>query len=95
MDAGREPGPLTTRPFVHPGGTLYINADASGGSVTAEYLDASGKPLAGVAASTKITGDHLRQAVSFSRGTDSRLQGKTIRLRLSAVDARLYSFWYR
>ena len=73
---------------------LYVNAEASGGSVVAEYLDASGKPLAGVAASAELAGDHLRAAVPFGNSTDDRLKGETLRLRLSATNGRLYSFWY-
>lgn len=92
MDAGPQQGSLTIRPFVHPGGSLFMNADAMEGAVRVEYLDASGRPLAENVISTKITGDHIRQTVPFPQGTDSRLQGTQVRLRLSAVDVKRTGF---
>ena len=94
LDAGRNPGTLTTQPFVHPGGTLFINTDASEGEISVEYLDAGGQPLSDVSAAVGIAGDHLRTAVLFGNTTDDLLKGKTIRLRVSMANAKLYSFWY-
>ena len=45
--AGREEGLLTTWPLRFDGGELWINADASRGSLQVEVLDLFGKPVPG------------------------------------------------
>jgi len=87
--AGRQPAWLLTRPFKLPGGSLHLNVDAADGLLRVTMVDRTGSA---VARSHPITGDHTRVPVAF----ESRLPpaGSTVRLRIEARRAKLFSYWF-
>jgi hypothetical protein len=88
-------GTMTTRPLVFLGDTLEINADAKGGSLRIEALDAEGKPIAGFAKDDcdPITADSVRHVASWKGEPDCHLlQGLPIRLRFHFDNAKLFAF---
>lgn len=96
MDAGDTAGTLTTRPLTFKGRHLFVNADADGGELRAEILDADGKALPTFAASdfTPVTTDRTLQPVKWKTSSDlTPLAGKTVRIRFHLTRGRLYSFW--
>ncbi len=94
LDAGTQPGHLLTKPFVHPGSDLYLNADVSNGSVVAQFLDAESRPLPNFPASEPISGEVLEHRVRFSEGQSASLAGRTVRLQLTLTRAKLFSVWF-
>ena len=95
IDAGTDAGTLTTKPLVFLGDTLVVNANAKGGSLVVEALDAKGKVIKGFAGGdcTPITTDSVRHVVTWKADTDCHLlQGRPIRLRFHLKNAKLYSF---
>ena len=90
LDAGDEEGVLVTKPFLCPGGNLYVNVDARGGSFSALLLGDGLEPNASV----PITDDRLRRCVEFATATNADLSGKPVRLKLTLRNAKLYSFWF-
>ncbi len=90
LAAGKEGGTLRTTPFICPGKTLRVNADArAGGELRIEALDETGKQLA---AAAPITGDQPWAEVRWPEGSFAALMGRRIALRFSLRGARLYSF---
>ena len=88
-------GTLTTRPLVFLGDTLVVNANAQGGSLVVEALDAKGKVIKGFAVGdcTPITTDSVRHVVNWQSKPDCHLlQGRPIKLRFHLKKAKLYSF---
>ena len=74
LDADRR-GTLLTRPFDLRGGRLFLNADASGGRIAAEVVDAlTGDPLPGLSGADCVPmgGDSLRgrRELGFRRRAD-------------------------
>ena len=95
VNAGEEKGTLTTKPLVFFGDTLVVNANAAGGSLTVEALDAEGKVIEGfgTADCTPITADSVRHVVTWKRDPDCHLlQARPIKLRFHLKNAKLYSF---
>ena len=97
LDAGKEPGELTTRPLSFTGSRLFINADvAKEGMVQVELLTRDGAPVAGYTAedAMPVTGDATKIPVSWD-DTDvvHVADGEHVRLRFRLRDAKLYSFW--
>ena len=90
LDAGVESGTLLTKPFVLAGTTLHVNVDAKGGELNVTVLDGDGQT---VAVAEPVTGDQPRAAVRWKSGDLDSVKGKTVSLRLSLRNARLYSFW--
>ncbi|MCC6489887.1 MAG: hypothetical protein IT364_20525 [Candidatus Hydrogenedentes bacterium] len=90
LDAGSTPGTLVTKPFTHPGTELHANADAHDGSIVAEFIRADGAPVA----SDAFTGDVLDGTLPFDAGKKSEMAGKSVRLKLTLTNARLYSLWF-
>lgn len=88
-------GTLTTRPLVFIGDTLEVNANATGGSIQVEALDADGNVIEGFAREdcTPLTTDSVRHVVTWRDDPDCHLiQATPIKLRFHIVDARLYAF---
>ncbi len=82
LDADESGGSVVTKPFVCPGGSLFLNADADAdreGRVEVEILSATGSVVSGYAASEAIAlrGDSIRHQVRW-RGRDDvdRLKGR-------------------
>lgn len=89
-------GEIVTRPLVFTGSHLFVNAECLFGDVSAEVLDAAGKPIAGFAAAdcrglTYV--DRTKAELVFAGGTLNALKGREIRLRFKLHCATLYSFW--
>ena len=98
MDAGREPGTLTTKLLRLQGNRVVINAVAPLGSVRVEMLDRNGKTIPGFAAGDcdPFTGDALRHVMTWSGAGDvSALAGQCVRLRFHLQSAALYSFAFQ
>jgi hypothetical protein len=96
-EAAAKPGELVTQRFVCDGDRLFINADAQEGSLTVEVLDAKGTPIKGFEATRPITTDTLADVssgwIQWKHESNLRsLKGKTIQLRFTLQNARLYSF---
>ncbi len=96
LQAGKEPGTVITRPFKLEGAKLQVNVDATAGQVKIELLDAAGKPIAGFSgeASRTCRGHNgLRLEPKWNDQRDlSPLKGRTVRLRFTMTNARLYAF---
>ena len=104
IDSGEQEGTLTTKPLIFEakevveGTKLVINAKAPRGSVVAEILDESDKPVSGFvkADCDSFRGDAIRHTVTWRGESDMReLAGKTVRLRFHLRNAKLYSFALR
>lgn len=97
IDAIYDKGTLTTKPFIFDGNRLWVNTDASEGSVSVSIIDAERRPIPGFGAreSTPLKGGAVRQLVSWGGNADVReLAGRPIRLKFSLENARLYAFWF-
>lgn len=97
LAAGDEAGALTTRPFVLEGPHLELNVAAQdGGTVRVELLDAAGRPIpefSGKHAVMAENVDSVRFRPNWSPHDDLKpLVGRTVRLRVSLRDARLFAF---
>jgi hypothetical protein len=89
-------GELITKPLQFAGKALFLNLSASQGQATVEIVDLDGAPISGFAQgdANPITGDAVRQPVSWKNGTNiSALAGKTARLKIHLKSAELYAFW--
>ena len=88
-------GTLTTRALLFLGDTLEVNADAEGGSIRVEALDADGNVIDGFAtdACTPLASDDVHHVLQWNGSDDCHLiQGRPIRLRFHLENARLFSF---
>ncbi len=97
--AGPETGELTTQAFRCDGDRLFVNADASRGSLTVEVLDESGAVMKGFEADDcrPINANTLAEGadgwVRWNGGDNLQaLQGKQIQLRFVLKNADLFSF---
>ncbi len=98
LKGGIEPGTVLSKPVQVDGGDLRANADAWRGSVRAELLDAaSGQSLPGFTMDDclALDGDEIDQPLRWkSKDNVSELNGKTVRVRFSVLNAELYAFWF-
>ena len=96
LEAGKNPGTVVTKPFKLEGRQLQVNVDAEKGWVKVELLDESGKRISGYSANAakRYRGvDKLRFSPQWKSGGDlSQLEGKTVKLKFSLQNAKLYSF---
>ena len=89
MDAPSRGATLVTRPLRFTvGDRLWVNANAGGGALAVELLDADGNVLA---ASEDWYGNATKAALLAGL---SSYAGRTVRLRFTARDAQLYAFWF-
>jgi len=96
MDAGLEPGTITTKPMVFSGNRLELNVKAKGW-MKAGILDENEKPVDGFAVEDgdAFEGDSVRKVVSWRNGADVRsLAGRPIRLKFELKDAKLFAFQF-
>ena len=96
MDAGAEPGTLTTRPLRFRGKHLLVNVAAPEGQLLVEVLDEQGQPIAPLDREhcRPVRADATRQAVAWEGANDlAAIAGKTVRLRFHLTRGSLYSFW--
>ena len=95
--AGREEGLLTTWPLTFDGEELWINADASQGSLRVEVMDLFGKPISGFSRRDcrVLQEDQVSWRVEWNGGRSLQELEKPLRLRFILKDADLYSFQIR
>jgi hypothetical protein len=96
MDAGDEPGVLTTRPVRFRGRHLFVNADAHEGELRAEVLDADGKAIPAFSGDrcAAIRADGTLQPVIWKGAADlGALAGRAVRFRFHLRRGSLYAFW--
>ncbi|MDP7162873.1 MAG: hypothetical protein QF792_05205, partial [Phycisphaerae bacterium] len=77
-------GTMTTKKFLFIGDTLEVNANAKGGSIVVEALDANGKVIKGFSKTDciPITTDNIRHVLKWKGQKDCHLiQARPIRLR--------------
>lgn len=82
----RRPAVLTTAPVILAARTLTLSADAAGGRIDVEVLDGDDRVLAKAAA---IAGDVTDSPLAMDLQS---LLGRTVRLRFTLAQARLYAF---
>jgi len=90
-----EQGTFTTKRLVFLGDTLVVNANADGGSLVVEALDADGKVIEGFSSAdcTPITSDSVRHVVTWKGDPDCHLlQARPIKLSFHLNNTKLYSF---
>lgn len=90
-------GRMTTKPLTFIGRRLVVNADAAGGSLTVELLDAEGKAIAGHSRDDcqAIRSDGIEQEVRWAGSSDvGSLQGEPVRLRFALQRAKLFAFQF-
>jgi len=79
------------------GKRLFVNADARGGEVRVEILDARGRNRLephSLEDSIPVTGDQLHAELRWKGTQDlSSLSGEPVRLRFVLKNASLYAFW--
>jgi hypothetical protein len=96
MDAGRNPGTLTTRPVTFKGKYLFVNVDNPNGQLHVEVLTINNKPIEGLTIEdcNPISRDSTIRQVTFNGRKDlSSLAGKPVRFKFRLINGRLYSFW--
>ena len=97
LSATGSPGTVTTKTFLVPGGSLFVNADVRG-ELRAELLDSEGRILAGYSAEdcVPIRTDGIRHMIRWDRAIQlDSLQGRAVRLRFHIRDSDLYAFWFQ
>ena len=85
-------GVLTTRLLTFAGRELEVNADARGGKIQVELLDAAGAQITDRQPAV-LTGDSVRQRAGFGRPV-SDLAGRPVRLRFTLERSKLYAFQF-
>jgi hypothetical protein len=98
VDGPAESGSLVTVPVVFTGRRLELNAVATKpeAQITVEFLDAAGNPDKAWGISDPVTGDSLRQCVTWKGMTDvASFAGKPVSLRFTLRSASLFSFAFR
>jgi hypothetical protein len=96
VDAGEKEGTLVTNPVSFSGDKLWLNLNASRGSILVEILDDKLHPIPGFtrADALLLRTNSLRQQVTWrSRSSLLSLSGRPIRLKFHLQNAELYSFW--
>jgi hypothetical protein len=89
MEASYKPGILRTKPFIHDGGTLHVNAAIKFGALTVSLLDDQGISLQKIT----ITGkDEIGLALPELTKIATR-KGQPMRLEFAVQNGRLFSFW--
>jgi hypothetical protein len=89
--AGDTVGTIITKPFELQGDQLELNVDARSGWVQVELLDELGNVVPGFSAKHEGA-DELRLTPEWISGNLSSLQGKTVKLRFTLQNAKLYAF---
>lgn len=96
MQAGDEPGTLTTRPVRFSGNYLFVNLDAPAGELRVEVLDEVGEVIAPFSATNCIpaSGDATKLAVRWQGEASLAAVGRRpVRLRFHLANGRFYAFW--
>lgn len=91
LDGGAGGGSALTKSFLLPTPWLFINVDATGGSVEVAILDELGSV---VAESEAVRGDHPRYPVQWNRGDPAASVNRPVQLRFNASGSSIYSYWF-
>ena len=96
MDAGEQPGLLTTRPLTFAGSHLFVNLDAPAGRLHVAALDEQGQVIEPFTLENclPVCGNSTCLPVRW-RGADNlaALAGRAVRLRFELQSGQFYSFW--
>ena len=92
--AGDRIGTVTTKPFELQGDELELNVDAKTGWVQIELLDEMGNAIPGFSAKCKGA-DKLRLTPKWKSGNLTSLKGRTLKLRFTLQNAKLYAFEFK
>jgi hypothetical protein len=88
MEAGKQPGALTTRPVKFKGRHLFVNVN---GEVRVDVLDEGGQVLR---SSLPAAGDRTQLKIEWPEGADlSGLAGKNVKFRFHLNHGSLFAFW--
>lgn len=95
MEAGAQPGTLTTRPVRFTGSHVFVNADTHQGNLRAEILDEAGKPIEPftLANCQSVETDSTLTPVTWTGGNLAVLKDRPVRFRFTLRNGSLYSFW--
>ena len=93
LDAGATEGSVLTRPFALPKGDLHVNVDAGKGCAVVQVCDGKGAGIPGFEASKPINGNPRDAIVAWPNASLEALAGKTVCLRITLREAKLYSYW--
>ena len=96
MDAGEEPGTLTTRTVRFSGQRLFVNVAAPDGELRAEVIDAQGNAIAPFTREDcrPLRGDTTLSPVTWKGAEDlASVAGRPVRIRFHLKRGRLYAFW--
>lgn len=96
LNAGREPGTLTTRPVTFHGKQMFVNAEVPAGRMRAEILDENGKVIEPftLANCEPVKADGTIIPVRWKGVEDlSSIVGKPVCIRFELENGKLYSFW--
>ncbi len=97
LNAGANPGEVTTRPLTISGPQLFVNAAIrAGGTLRAELLDSEGRSLAPFTRDQAVpfTGDRTCARLEWKHGRDfSAMAGRSVRIRFTLQEGDLYAFW--
>ena len=90
-------GTLLTKPMTFSGDKLWLNADASRGSISVEVLDENRRPIPDFSKfnSVPLRTDAVRQRVTWGDRLPSlgSIAGKPVRFKFYLHNAKLFSFW--
>ena len=96
MDAGEQPGTLTTRPLRFRGRHLFVNVDNPKGELRVEVLDDQGRVIKPFTRENcvPVHVDRTSQAVQWREVTDlGAVRDRPVKLRFTLTNGRLYAFW--
>jgi hypothetical protein len=94
LAASFDGGKVITKPFSFTGTNLFINSDASYGSIAVSLLDETGKPISSFQSS--VSGENrVDIPVRFAGKGLADLGGHPVRIRFDLTNARLYGFSIR
>jgi len=96
LHAGEKPGVAVTRSIKVTGRHLHVNADASGGELRAEIIDANtGDRLHALDTNVPLKENEICASLKWQESDDlSALIGREVRIEFRLRNAHLYSFWF-
>lgn len=98
LDAGENPGVVTTRPLTSAGRRLFINAEvAETGSIRVGLLSRKNEPIEDYSLDDSVTiaTGAVKIPVVWTKATEFQLSpGEHVRVEIELKNARLYSFWF-
>ena len=96
MNSGNAPRVLTTKLVTFSGQHLFVNCDATSGSLKIEILDEHGDLLQPFTADNcdVVNIDSTKKQITWSEADNlSAIQGTKVRFKFYTTNTKLYSFW--